>query len=404
MQGAAIMPRLVPLVPAPTPAPSATARFTLDGDAGLEDHLRDTCARVCTGVESLVPADRLEGVLLGGGYGRGEGGVLQTADGDQPYNDLEFYVLLRGSTVLNEWHHRAALDRLAHALSGPAGVEVEFKIISRAALQRQPVTMFSYDLVRGHRCVAGPADLLAGCSHHLRAEYIPLEEATRLLLNRCTGLLLARQRLSRRPFTADDADFVERNLAKARLALGDAVLTVARQYHGSVGERARRLGNLGLAATPPWMEAVRREHAAGVTFKLRPWRSGRSAGELENDWARIAQLGCRVWLWLESRRLGTEFNSPVSYAWHPAPKCPGRPAWRNWFVNARRLGMRGITGVAAFRYPRERLLRTLPVLLWQPAMLENPGALRRVQRELRTSARDEAGLSAAYLGLWEFFR
>mgnify|MGYP006142135189 CR=1 FL=1 len=42
-----------------------------------------------------------------------------------------------------------------------------------------------------------------------------------------TGLLFARERLDRPHFTAADADFVGRNLAKARLALGDAVLAVS---------------------------------------------------------------------------------------------------------------------------------------------------------------------------------
>ncbi len=404
MQGVATILPFVPVAAAPPPAAAPAGRFTLDGDAGLEEHLRRTCERVRAGVEGLIPADRLEGILLGGGYGRGEGGVLQAADGDRPYNDLEFYVLLRGHPVLNEWRHRAALDRLAHELSVPAGVEVEFKVISRAALQRPDVTMFSYDLVRGHRRLCGPADLLAGCAHHERAENIPRAEATRLLLNRCSGLLFARERLARRPFTADDADFVERNLAKARLALGDALLATFGQYHASCQERARRLAGLSLRGDPSWLEPVRAQHAAGVRFKLHPHLSRRPAAGLEKDWGQVTQLACRVWLWLESCRLGPSFRSPMNYAWDPVPKCPGPPAWRNWLVNARRLGAGGLIGIRAFRYPRERLLRALPVLLWQPVMLVNPVVLHRVQRELQTSAADEAGLLAAYTRLWEFFR
>ena len=65
-------------------------RFTLDGSEVLEAHLAATCDKVLSGIRALVPAARLDGILLGGGYGRGEGGVLKTAAGDQPYNDLEF--------------------------------------------------------------------------------------------------------------------------------------------------------------------------------------------------------------------------------------------------------------------------------------------------------------------------
>jgi hypothetical protein len=399
--------QVLPFVPVAGPEPAAfpsSARFTLDGDDGLEAHLAGIGDLVRGGVERIVPSHRLEGVLLGGGYGRGEGGVLRTPAGDRPYNDLEFYVLVRGPVVLNEWRYRAKLEELAHALAGPAGVEVEFKVISVAGLQRNPVTMFSYDLVRGHRRVCGPAGLLAGCAHHGRAADIPLAEATRLLLNRCSGLLFARQQLDRHPFTADAADFVERNLAKAKLALGDAVLTASGQYHWSCRERARRLAALNPAENEAWLESVRLEHGEGVEFKLRPHRPERTAGALENDFVRVTLLARRVWLWLERRRLGVDFRSPIDYALRPASKCPGTPAWRNWLVTGRRLGAGELFSRRAFRYPRERLLRALPVLLWQPLMLVDGRVRRCLQRELRTSARDEAGLLAAYTRLWGFFR
>lgn len=388
----------------PASAPVSTARFTLDGDAGLETLLGALCELVRTGVERVVFGERLEGILLGGGYGRGEGGVLSTPEGDRPYNDLEFYVLLRGATPLNDWLFRPKLNELAHALSGRAGIEVEFKIISVADLARGPVTMFSYDLVRGNRRVAGPASLLADCAHHERAEAIPLVEATRLLMNRCSGLLFAQQRLNRHPFTADDADFVERNLAKLKLALGDAVLVAHGRYHWSCRERSGRLAALPVAGEPAWLEAVRAEHAAGVDFKLRPRRSERTAAALAEDLRRLSQLACRVWLWLESRRLRTDFRSPINYALHPAAKCPGRGIVRNWLVTALRVGPREALGPRALRYPRERLFRVLPVLLWQPVMAVNPRVLRYLQRQLHTAARNETGLVAAYTRLWESFR
>lgn len=381
----------------------SSGRFTLDGDAGLEAHLAGIGDLVRTGVERIVPRPWLDGVLLGGGYGRGEGGVLCTPEGDQPYNDLEFYVLVRGSTVFNSWRYRSKLEALAHALSGPARVEVEFKVISVADLQRRPVTMFSYDLMRGHRRLCGPATLLNGCAHHGRAGDIPLAEATRLLMNRGTGLLFAREHLDHNPFTAADADFVERNLAKAKLALGDAVLTACGRYHWSCRERARRLAALNPGEGMGWLESVRLEHAEGVEFKLWPHRTDRTAGKLEKDFVRIALLMRRVWLWLERRRLGTNFLSPIDYALHPASKCPDTPVWRNCLVNAR-LGVRALCSFNVFRYPRERLLRALPVLLWQPGTLGDARVRRCLQRELRVAGGDEAGLLAAYTQLWQVFR
>jgi hypothetical protein len=50
----------------------------------------------------------------------------------------------------------------------------------------------------------------------------------------------------------------------------------------------------------------------------------------------------------------------LGYALHPAPKCPETGALRNWLVTARRFGWRELATPRALRYPRERLLRSLP--------------------------------------------
>src|SRR5205814_1533122 len=122
-------------------------RFTLDGGVELESHLEQTCRQVLAAIRNAVPEGELEAALLGGGYGRGEGGVLKTRTGDRPYNDLEFYVFLRGNNFLNERRYHRALEDLAEHLSPTARVEVEFKILSLGKLRRSPASMFYYDLV-----------------------------------------------------------------------------------------------------------------------------------------------------------------------------------------------------------------------------------------------------------------
>src|SRR6266849_4138155 len=211
------MPLPVPSSPIePLPARTASApprqlpRFTLDGSAELEAQLAAICEDVLTAIRSVVPERKLEAVMLGGGYGRGEGGVLKTEAGDGPYNDLEFYICERGNRLRNERRYRGLLGKPAEALSRAVGVEVEFKITSLAHLRQSPVSMFSYDVIMGHRWLRGDHSLLQGCDHHREADRVPLSEATRLLMNRCSGLLFARQRLERQPLTAEDADFAGR--------------------------------------------------------------------------------------------------------------------------------------------------------------------------------------------------
>jgi hypothetical protein len=284
----------------PELASAGGRRFTIDGSPGIERRLADTCARVAQGVRSIVPERQLEAIVLGGGYGRGEGGVLRAGPVEQPYNDLEFYVFLRGNYLWQRYRYQTALHALGESLSPEAGVMVEFKLDSLRRFQPSPVSMFSYDLVARHRVVFGEEPVFGGCGHHLRADMIPMAEATRLLFNRCSGLLLVRELLERTALSNEEADFTVRNLAKAKLALGDALLTAFGLYHWSSRERHRRLAKLRPASgsvlkvsaagegqvaeesaeltpkpeTLPWLEEVQEHHAAGLEFKLHPYGMG----------------------------------------------------------------------------------------------------------------------------------
>lgn len=382
--------------------PAATpARFTVDGSPELEQHLARTCGRIAAGVRGLIPRRKLETILLGGGYGRGEGGVWRTPAGDRPYNDLEFYVCIRGNRHLNEVRFGRALHVLGEILTPQAGIEVEFKITSLHEIASSPVSMFSYDLIVGHVQLIGAASLLSRCAHHGDASRIPLAEATRLLMNRCSGLLFARERLLQPEFTAGDADFVQRNIAKAQLALGDALLVMDGQYHASARERHRHLERLARVESMPWLRAVAEHHARGVQFKLHPERSTASQDELDHVHTAVTELARTVFLTLESQRLRTPFESARDYATHAIGKCAESRTLRTVLINAKVLGVRTAVSSQARRHPRERILHALALLLWEPSALAVPVLVLRIQRELQTTADTFPELMSAYRRLWE---
>ncbi len=377
------------------------ARFTLDGSEALEAHLAQTCRHVLSGVQGVIPAVELEGLVLGGGYGRGQGGVLRTAAGDSPYNDLEFYVFVRGNILLAERRYRAALQALGERLTPEAGLHVEFKVYSVEKLRRSPVSMFTYDLATGHKIIFGDEGWFRGCEHHLAAEQIPASEATRLLFNRCSGLLLAKDFLRQAALTAEQSDFIGRNLAKAQLALGDAVLAALGHYHWDCRERNARFRQLKLLQPPPWLAEVRRHHACGIEFKLHPHRAINSHAGHAKQLEEMSALGRQLWLWLESRRLHREFSSARDYALAGLSKCPETAAWRNGALNLRAFGLRALWGGNIFRFPRERLFNALCLLLWDDRALNEPALVRRLKSELHTTTGEWPDLIRAYQNIWQ---
>ncbi len=369
-------------------------RFTLDGSDALETHLAQTCENVLAGVKSLVPAAKLEGIALGGGYGRGEGGVLKTPSCDRPYNDLEFFVFIRGNAILAERKFRHPLHELGEKLSPEAGLEVEFKVLTLDKLRRSAPTMFYYDLVAGHRWILGDDSLFAGCEHHRDAVKIPLHEATRLLFNRCSGLLYSLEKLKRKDFGEAEADFVGRNLAKAQLAYGDVLLAAHGQYHWSCRERHARLAKFDFKGDLVCAAPLLEQHAAGVEFKLHPKRSTEPRKDLASRYAELSEHGRCLWMWLESKRLGLLFKAPYDYVMTRVDKCPETSALRNRLVNARAFGAGGLL---CAHYPRERLFHALVLLLWGDDDFE------KVRSELQTDQTDFAALVTAYARLWGRF-
>lgn len=370
-------------------------RFTRDGSDALESLIAETCGKIAQEVTHIVTPEKLQALLLGGGYGRGEGGVLSTPEGDKPYNDLEFFLLISGHPRLNERRYGAAIHDLEHRMSEKIGIEVEFKILSLEKLISSPTTMFYYDLVCGHRVTAGPASVLDGCAHHADAARIPAHEATRLMMNRCSGLLFAAERLARTELTREDLDFTARNIAKAQLALGDVVLTTLGKYNWSCIERHQALASISEPALP--MADLLAFHRDGVAFKLRPCPGTSTRDDLQELHRGVSKAAWAVWSWQEEKRLGIPAVSPLKYG-RAGNKCPETSPLKNALVRLRAFGAKGLL---SFRYPGEGLLNSLSLLLWAPELV--PANLAWLSRQLVSPVTNRQEAIAAYERLWHRF-
>jgi hypothetical protein len=296
----------------------------------------------------------LVALVLGGGYGRGEGGVLRVSGEERPYNDLDLVLIVRRKSGL-PWE---ALHGIQHKYAALTGIEVDFsRPLTVDDVRRWPHTLMWSDLLQGNRVLDGPADILTGNAPDLRSDRLPAVEATRLLLNRGAGLLWA-LRVARGCEAAPDADFIRRNFCKCGLALGDALLIshgrFATPYTGR-GERLAKL--LGELPRPfPFDLSVLYEEA--LRFKFWPGEAAAAPGEAQlNEMAR--EWG-QVLLYVEGRRAHREFGSVREYSEWPDVRETEQNTVARWPRNLLRNRQ---LGCWSLRYPRERLYRELPILL-----------------------------------------
>lgn len=221
--------------------------YSACGDPELEARIARDLELCVRRVSERLPPTVVEGVVLGGGYGRGEGGARRDGERLVPYNDYDLFAI----TGPLPWPLSRALgervSRLADELTKHLDVEVEIALVPKSRLLDPPQTLAMADLRAGHRILRGPADLLATMPGPA-ADEVPILEATILVMNR-TALLAMAHGLLERLGEQEVAERVARYVRKAWLAAGDGWLIAAGRYHPATIERMRRVQEESLPPT-----------------------------------------------------------------------------------------------------------------------------------------------------------
>lgn len=198
-------------------------------------------------------------VVLGGSYGRGAGGVRLDRENGILYNDLDFFVFAEKRDPSDI----ALLEEISKKYEHELKVDVDFSaVMSIKDIKNNAPRLMMQELKRGYHLVCGK-DLLEKYLTEIPAEKIPFSEACRLLLNRGMGLLLAGEKISN---NSDDTDFILRNIYKAVLGAGDAMLIANHSYCWSIGERLQVIEKSDI---PEEWKSLYRD---AVTFKSSPHR------------------------------------------------------------------------------------------------------------------------------------
>ena len=305
-----------------------TFRYTGIGEPAAEELLNRAIPHIGRDIAALHLSG-LAGVYLGGGYGRGEGGVFRGTDGRvRLYNDLDFFVVADHCGFPAKKRIDNALKAVSEEWSAQLEIEVDFgPVKNRSELKKVAHTLMFQELRHGHVTVCGDAGLLKMELPDLNPALLSLPEALRLMLNRGMGLLLAREALAK---PSADTGFILRNLNKCVLGCGDALLISRGKYAWSIHDRTRILS--GQNELPESLDRLYRE---AVRFKLEP--SAELPANPAADWLRLRTL----WNEVLCRILALEAGTPdIRPALHRLCRQEKACSWKNvlrvW-VKTRRL-------------------------------------------------------------------
>ena len=379
-------------------APHATPRF----NAWLHETLLSLTAEVRKALDKNLVA-----LLLGGGYGRGEGGAICRNGVEQPYNDLELAVIVHCPWTVE----CSLLEEIREKYGRELGVHVHLtEPLTVEEIQKQPHSPLWMDFVRGYVVLEGPADLLAGLTVPTITQPLPPIEATRLLLNRGAELLWA-WRVWLATEAAPDADSGRRSYHRCALALGDALLILYERYSPCCQERELRLNDL-VHSYPEIMRLDLTEvYTQGMRFRFCPDDVDRilRQGQMQ----RLTALWGRVYLHIERQRTGHPFRTLEDYETWTGLREP----FHNRSVDRlRNLLLNLPEGRVSLRHPREELFRTLPRLLLQASSIAGaecgvdvpvdpfkPNGDREIRALRETSTKKTGWIrnSGAFLSSWQ---
>lgn len=275
-------------------APEGSAAFQEEFGKAMVDLAEATKKAVGTNLVTLV---------LSGGFGRGEGGIVRTDKGDHAYNDVDLFLFVKDATVVD----RSKLHAIEESFSERLRAEVEFgPPTTLHALSLVRPAQIWYDLIHGHRVLAGDPGFTNSFTPSVRNQ-VPAYEGSRLLLNRGAGLLWVRLAAGGH-CAMPDPEFVRRNIWKANLALRDGALIIDGAYtpdwRSRIDAYKAWFGRTKPNAKLLQIEAIER----AAEFKTAPYRFP----QIENADALVAEW-VEAFLEMESMRLGQSFPDPSAY-------------------------------------------------------------------------------------------
>ena len=330
-----------------------TPVYAAHGSAEFNARLHETLRRLAADVNAAMGND-LVALVLGGGYGRGEGAVVRRGGLECAYNDLDLFLVARRKGVAT-----GALDAVRVRYAAELGIEFDIsRPLTPAAVAAWPPALMWFDLLHGHVVLSGPDDVFTIRAPAALRRPLPPIEATHLLLNRGAGLLWA-MRTARGVEPPPGDDFVRRNYWKCAQALGDALLIAYGRYATPYAGRDGRLAGLAAERAEVGALGLAALYADALKFKFSP--DDLPAGPVPD--AHLAELARRwaaVFLLIEQRRTGRAWPGLAAYCAWTGLREPRASAPLQW---PRTIGQNMRLGVFSWRYPRERLYRALPALL-----------------------------------------
>jgi len=302
-----------------------------------------------------IMEDDFVALILGGSYGRAEGGIINVDKEERPYHDVDIYpvVLKKNKIVFKRFI--TISRKYQERLKVPVHIKEPLR---ERDIHRMGISLEWWDLFHNYIVVGGDETIL----ERNRPKWIddqPTEEtALNLFLHRGVNLLeLLWIRSGHSP--EPDSDYVKRMYYKVAFSLGDGILIALRRYSATIKEKLPAYIALEDTVTSVKNLDLRGIYEKACDFKLRP------ASLLKKNIEK-ADIDELVWKWgsaflySENLRLENAWKNLSEYIQYNGER---EKNTEGVFKTLKHTYDNFKEGIFSISHPREDVYRELPVLL-----------------------------------------
>lgn len=311
--------------------------------------------------------ERILSIVLLGGYGRGEGGVIMRGNSCFPRNNYDILIVFKEIGFFEIRKIRKSLEDIKARLDAELMTIFEYSFRSGKRLAGAPNIMIYQDIYNASRAIYG-TDIRRILPSRVT---LPLDitEALRIMRNRAVPLLFAKTGNARKGYDIT-AEQIKTWYSKAVIGFGDAALIAAGKYKTRYAEKMIMVEGLlpqETFAGGEGLDYFKALHRAASFYRLKNEDS-----PMLSDEDKIINILNQINLWV----LRKYFNG-YELSWEDIAGMPVRAdrsflkSARNVYVNLTEYGLRRFLTMffrnpaAIFTNPSEKLFTVLPLVLYK---------------------------------------
>lgn len=211
---------------------SSYGKLSVSGSPKFESELSLVLDNIAKEIKESIDRKYYEAVILMGGYGRGEGGVITVDGKEYPHNNFDFVIISKKISQEIKEILDIEFMQIFKKHTKPINIDVEFSIISSSKLKNHQPMVITYDMKYGHKLIAGDASVLSE-NENFELDTIPAWDIRNLMVNRGTLLIINDLMLEKKELSLNEKKIIIKHLVKAVIGYGDALLYHLGNYHYS---------------------------------------------------------------------------------------------------------------------------------------------------------------------------